>query len=53
VLTRFGDRNIAAAEIGTITTDHRVTIADGRSSETIWDFTREPLIGCVPPEVLA
>jgi uncharacterized protein len=53
VLARFRDRDIAAAEIGTITADHRVTITDGRSSETIWDFGREPLIGCVPPEVLA
>ena len=53
VLTRFRDRDIAAAEIGTITTDHRVTIADGRSSETIWDFTREPLIGCASAEVFA
>jgi AIR synthase-related protein len=53
VLARFGDRDITAAEIGTITADHRVTIADGRSSETIWDFSREPLTGCASPEVLA
>jgi AIR synthase-related protein len=53
VLARFRDRHIAAAEIGTITADHRVTIADGRSSETIWDFSCEPLIGCVPPAVFA
>jgi hypothetical protein len=53
VLARFGDRNIAAADIGTITADHRVEIADGRSSETIWDFTREPLIGCAGAEVFA
>jgi selenophosphate synthetase-related protein len=53
VLACFGDRNIAAADIGTITADHRVAIADGRSSETIWDFTRDPLIGCAPSEVFA
>jgi uncharacterized protein len=53
VLTRFADRNIAAAEIGTMTADHRVTIAESRGSETIWDFTREPLIGCAPPGVFA
>jgi AIR synthase-related protein len=53
VLARFDERDIAAADIGTITPDHRVTIADGRSSETIWDFTREPLIGCTSPEAFA
>jgi AIR synthase-related protein len=43
---RFAVRDIAAAEIGTITADGRVTITDGLVSETVWDFAREPLIGC-------
>ena len=53
VLARFRDRDIAAADIGVITAEHRVVIADGRSSETIWDFSREPLTGCAPAEVFA
>ena len=52
VLARFGERGIAAAEIGAITADHRVLIRDGAAAETIWDFAREPLIGCTPAQVL-
>jgi len=46
VRERFAVRDIAAAEIGDITAGGRVTITDGHSSETVWDFAREPLIGC-------
>jgi AIR synthase-related protein len=46
VLARFAARGIAAAEIGAFNTSHRVTIGNGRDIETIWDFEREPLIGC-------
>jgi AIR synthase-related protein len=46
VLARFTARGIAAADIGQVTPDRRVVIGDGIVSETIWDFTREPLIGC-------
>ncbi len=48
----FAVRDIAAAQIGDITPGGRVTITDGHSSETVWDFAREPLIGCgaVPPQ---
>lgn len=53
VLTRFNDRGIAAAEIGEFTADHRVRIADGAAIETIWDFAREPLMGCTTAEVVA
>jgi uncharacterized protein len=53
VLARFNDRGIAAAEIGEFTADHRVCIADGADVETIWDFAREPIMGCVEAEVLA
>jgi AIR synthase-related protein len=42
----FAVRDIAAAQIGDITPGGRVTITDGHSSETVWDFAREPLIGC-------
>jgi hypothetical protein len=42
----FAVRDIAAAEIGDITAGGRVTITDGHASETVWDFAREPLIGC-------
>jgi uncharacterized protein len=53
VLARFRDRGIAAADIGKVTADHRMVIADGRAAETIWDFAREPLIGCARAEVMA
>jgi AIR synthase-related protein len=46
VCERFVARNIAAVQIGDITADGRVTITDGQSNETVWDFAREPLIGC-------
>jgi AIR synthase-related protein len=44
----FRARGIAAADIGAVTADRRVTITDGKSTETIWDFTRQPLLGCGP-----
>jgi AIR synthase-related protein len=53
VLARFGERGIAAADIGAVTEDRRVLIRDGAAAETIWDFAREPLIGCTPAEVFA
>ncbi len=53
VLARFRERSIAAADIGKVLADRRVVIADERATETIWDFAREPLIGCAPAEVLA
>jgi uncharacterized protein len=53
VLARFHTRNIAAAEIGVVTADQRVIVADGSASEVIWDFTCEPLMGCVKAEAFA
>jgi uncharacterized protein len=53
VLARFMDRGIAAAEIGEFTADHRVVLSDGQATETIWDFEREPLMGCVRSEAFA
>lgn len=46
VIDTFAERDIAAAEIGTITAGHRVEITDGASNATIWDFADRPLIGC-------
>jgi uncharacterized protein len=46
VIARFAARGIAAASIGEITAEPRVNIADGCASETVWDFARQPLIGC-------
>jgi uncharacterized protein len=48
VLARFGERSIAAADIGTITAVRRVVIRNGAEIETIWDFARTPLTGCAP-----
>jgi uncharacterized protein len=53
VLARFRDRGIAAADIGEFTADHRIVISDGATTETMWDFAREPLLGCVPSEIFA
>jgi AIR synthase-related protein len=53
VLACFGARGIAAADIGEVTADRRVLIGDGVFAETVWDFDREPLIGCMPAEVFA
>ena len=46
VIGRFAARGIAAAEVGAFSRGARVAITDGRATETIWDFEREPLIGC-------
>jgi hypothetical protein len=44
-IARFTTRNIAASAIGTVSRGARVTISDGASTETIWDFAKAPLIG--------
>ncbi|WP_341987996.1 sll0787 family AIR synthase-like protein [Azorhizobium sp. AG788] len=48
LVARFAARGIAAADIGAVTADRRVTLSDGSGSETIWDFTQRPLLGCAP-----
>lgn len=48
VTALFAARGIASADIGAITADRRVTITDGAASETIWDFSRQALLGCGP-----
>jgi selenophosphate synthetase-related protein len=52
VLARFAARDIAAAEIGTITGGNRVEITDGRVTEIVWDFAQSPLIGCRTAEAI-
>jgi uncharacterized protein len=44
-IARFTARGIAAAAVGAVSHGSRVTISDGTSSETIWDFAQGPLIG--------
>jgi hypothetical protein len=44
-IARFAARGIAAAAIGAVSHGSCVTIGDGASSETIWDFAQAPLIG--------
>ena len=47
VIARFADRGIVAADIGGVTSDRAVRIGLGGEGETIWDFTRQPLMGCI------
>jgi uncharacterized protein len=44
-VARFAARDIAAAAIGSVAQGSRLTIGDGVSSETIWDFAERPLMG--------
>jgi uncharacterized protein len=53
VIDRFGGRGIAAADIGEFTAGGRIVVRDGDAAEAIWDFDREPLMGCAPVEALA
>lgn len=53
VTTRFAARSIAAADIGEITKGSLVEIVSGSARETIWDFSRRPLIGCGRERALA
>lgn len=48
VAALFEARGIACADIGEVTSDRRVTVTDGHSAETIWDFTQGPLLACGP-----
>jgi AIR synthase-related protein len=53
VLARFIGRRIAAADIGAVTAESVVEIAEGAARSTVWDFARETLIGCTPRRVPA
>ena len=46
VMARFAERGIACADIGVVVSGSRVSITDGVSTETIWDFAARPLLGC-------
>jgi uncharacterized protein len=46
VIARFAERGIQAADIGSVTPDHTVRVTLDTDSETIWDFARQPLLGC-------
>jgi hypothetical protein len=48
VVDRFTRRGIAAAPIGSVMRGSRLTVSDGSSFETIWDFAQRPLIGAGP-----
>ncbi len=50
VLELFAAREIAAADIGAITDDRRVSISDGVMKKTVWDFADAPLLGCIKRE---
>jgi selenophosphate synthetase-related protein len=50
VLARFAARGIVAADIGGVTADHAVRISMAGETEMIWDFSRQPLIGCAASE---
>lgn len=48
IISQFQARGIAAAAIGKVTTDRRVTVINGAARETIWDFSQRALLGCGP-----
>ena len=49
VLSRFAARGIAASRIGAVEAGHVLRLRDGVDDVTLWDFAREPLIGCGAP----
>ncbi len=49
VIRRFTARGIDAADIGVVTADHAIQVTLDGDSETVWDFTHQPLLGCAPP----
>ena len=48
ILSHFNARGIAAAAIGTVTADRRVTVVNGAAREAVWDFRQRALLGCGP-----
>lgn len=49
ILALFRARDIAAAAIGDISSGTTVSICDRDRHEIVWDFLRQPLIGCRVP----
>ena len=46
VIARFAERGIHAADIGLVTSERTVRVTLAAASETIWDFSRQTLLGC-------
>jgi AIR synthase-related protein len=46
VIARFTERGIRAADIGSVTSDQTIRVTLDTDSEAIWDFARQPLLGC-------
>lgn len=53
ILARFAAREIAASVIGTVNASRKLTITDGKIAEEMWDFSKNPYIGCGPARVPA
>ncbi len=53
VCARFAARGISAADIGAVSAGSSVEIVDGAERALVWDFAREPLIGCGTARILA
>jgi AIR synthase-related protein len=47
VIARFTERGIQAADFGLVTEGHAVNVSLGGETATVWDFARQPLLGCV------
>ena len=47
-LARFQRRGIAAAFVGEVTAGSTLDIRAASDRATVWDFSQQPLIGCVP-----
>jgi uncharacterized protein len=46
VIARFTERGIHAANIGAVTADQAVCVTLANEAASIWDFTRQPFMGC-------
>jgi AIR synthase-related protein len=53
VISQFSERDIAAADIGSLRPGSTVSVARGAASEVIWDFAAKPLLGCATQEAAA
>jgi putative methanogenesis marker protein 2 len=50
VVKGLTDRGLSAAEIGRVTEGHRMVVASNGHEKDLFDFDREVLTGCGPPE---
>jgi uncharacterized protein len=53
VISQFSERDIAAADIGSLRPGSTVSVARGAASEVIWDFAAKALLGCATQEAAA